>query len=115
MKSRYGRCLIENEEQLEESIQNINSLMVTGEIGRILTFRRKEIGFNLEVIERSISRTSLLCYEKEGVDACLKCFKHKKSIFLRGHFDTLPPKAIVFENQRESLKNLIQFMLLKHK
>lgn len=113
MKSRYDRELIESEAHLQDMISKVHSLHELGNRSRIWTFRRKEVGFDLQKLVRSVKTSSLRCYEKEGVDAELSCFLPVEKVYVRGHFDNLPPKEIEFKNTAQKLKNLIAFMLLK--
>ena len=112
-KGRYMRQLVESEEELESHIKRINSLQVLAQRSRIWTFRRKEDGFKMELVGNGVVRSSWRCYSEVGEDAELGCFKHKDELLVRGQFDNLPPKSIIFENKRKSLENMLSFMFLK--
>lgn len=113
MKGRYFRHLIESEKELDEQIEMVNAMKVVVNRNKIWTFRRKEVGFLLEKTERSVVRSSALCYGDGGVKSGLSCFMLKSKVFVRGHFDKPPPKRIDFKNPRENIRNLVAFMLMK--
>ncbi|MEL6988020.1 MAG: hypothetical protein AAGK97_09325, partial [Bacteroidota bacterium] len=58
MKGRYFRSLIESDEILDQCIESVHQLEKLGKRSRIWTFRRKEDGFNLELIKDSEIRSS---------------------------------------------------------
>lgn len=115
MKGRYFRELIESEAELGSKIEEVNSLEVQRDRNSIWTFRRKEAGYCLDKVVGSLVRSSRRCYEVYGAKPMMQCFVHLGNINLRGQFDTVPPKRIDFKNKHESLRNLVQFMLLKSK
>ena len=119
MCGRYFRELVESEEHLDELICSMHKLQEQTKRNRIWTFRRKEVGFRLDKLTKTVKRSSYMCYilRKRGsaADAELQCFRHRDEIFLRGCFDNLPPKRIFFVNRTENLKSLLNFMFLKSK
>ena len=119
MCGRYFRELVESEEHLEELILSMHKMQEQSNRNRIWTFRRKELGFNLDKLTKTVKRSSYRCYLQKNnsvvIDAELECFKHRDDINLRGCFDNLPPKRIFFANRTENLKSLLSFMFLKTK
>ncbi len=75
MKGRYTRTLIESPLHLREMVNSVNCLHQQGKRSRIWTFRRKERGFNLELIKNTVNRSSLECYQDSNVRSGLESFR----------------------------------------
>lgn len=113
MKGRYSRTLLESEEKLDQCIASIHDLEVRGRRSRIWTFRRKEDGFNLELITNSDNRSSRKAYENLDFASSLNCFVNRQNLDIRGQFVNLPPLKLSHKKAAEKIQNLIHFMFLK--
>ncbi len=117
MKGRYLRELIESREHLELRIKEIHRNHALGKRSRIWTFRRKEAGFDLELLGDSVKVNSRRCYEGIGENSGLTCFKRYSELNLRGHFNNLPPKKIIFKNterKHENVQKSVSLLTLKN-
>ena len=112
MKSRYNRSLVESDFELENRIKEIHNLNASCKRNRIWTFRRKEKGFVFDLSVKNKVRSSVRFYKNVNLNHDLRCFKTKDKIYVRGHFDILPPKQINFKNYSEKVKNLLAFMFM---
>ncbi len=113
MKGRYNRVLIESELHLRSTIDQVHALHESGKRSRIWTFRRKEDGFNLELIKEGVNRSSRAFYEGGCEVLPMRSFQAVNKIDLRGQFENLPQKSLNNQNSTSKVKNLISFMFLK--
>ncbi len=113
MKGRYFRSLIGSESHLKSVIDQVHALDERGKRSRIWTFRRKEDGFNLELIKEGVNKSSRDCYENQGNESPMRAFVRLTNLDLRGQFEKLPPRSLNHKKTATKLKNLVSFMFLK--
>ena len=104
MGSRYGRMLIESEDQMRSIIKDVHNLKKKN--NREFVWRYKE-GDGFRIVMCKKDRSSRHIYEGEGLNnGDENWVKHVDYIYVRGHFENLPPKRLEFNSEQEKMKNL---------
>ncbi len=113
MKGRYLRRLIESREDLAETISLVNIMKEIKQRDKIWTFRRKGSELGEGELKSNGARSSWNFYNLGEKIEGISCFKHYRKVYLRGHFNNLPPKRLIANDSTEKLENLLSFMFLK--
>lgn len=109
MGGRYHRSLIESESDLDSRINDIHSM--TQQFQKTIAWRYKsKLGFSFRSLGKGASSKDQ--YKAgSGAGSDLKNFKLKVQIYVRHHFNSLPPKRIIWPNIATKIKNITSFFI----
>ena len=96
MSGRYQRMLINSEKELNDLIESVNDLKKCNVRNMIWTFRRKD-GFFIDPC--STERSSAYLYEMNNSESIPSWFKRKQDVFVRGQFESTPPRSLNAQKQ----------------
>ena len=109
MAGRYKRKLIESEMELDLLIESVNKLTkLSHRAARWAVkdnLKKGKCGFR-KYSEWSSSNF----YEKMNLKSKYSWFVMKDNIYVRGHFDELPPKEILWSTEKEKISNFSYFI-----